>query len=48
VLGDWMNRKHEEYGQSVHRQGRLRAFMKDPLVAELKNYSTLAETGYPE
>jgi hypothetical protein len=29
-------------------KARLRAFIKVPLVEKLKNYSTRAETGYPE
>lgn len=31
MLGDWMSRKHEEYGQSVHGQGLAQGFYKKTL-----------------
>jgi hypothetical protein len=34
------------YGSIFMDKGRLRAFLKDPLLKELENYSTGAETGY--
>jgi len=29
------SRKNEEYWQAIHEKGRLRAFLKDPLLIEL-------------
>lgn len=29
------SRKNEEYWQAIHEKGRLRAFLKDPLLKEL-------------
>lgn len=48
VLRDWMIRKHEEYGQSIYDKWQAQDFYKDPLVEKLKDFSTWAETGYPE
>jgi hypothetical protein len=28
VITDWTSRKHEEHWQSIHAQGRIRAFLK--------------------
>jgi len=38
VSRDWTN-KHEEYWQSICGKGKLRAFLKDPLLKRLQNYS---------
>jgi hypothetical protein len=40
VIRDWTNRKHEEYGGPFVDKRKLRAFLKDPLLKNMENYST--------
>jgi len=39
VIGDWKNKKHEEYLQSIREQRQAKGFLKNHLVEELENCS---------
>jgi hypothetical protein len=43
MIRSWTGRKHKKYWQSICTKGRLRAFLKDPLLKEFRYYSTSAE-----
>jgi len=43
MIRSWTGRKHKEYWQSICTKGRFRAFLKDPLLKEFRNYSTSTE-----
>jgi hypothetical protein len=48
VTRDWMNRKHEEYWQSIHGQKQAKGFLNRPSTKKMENYSTQEETSYEQ
>jgi hypothetical protein len=48
VIRGWTKSKREEYDSPFMDTSKLQAFLKDPLLKQLENYSTWVETSHQQ